>query len=81
MISDSIKSYLKRGNELDDLIDHEERVYKEMHLTVLNDKGIPHLHKRGYKMPGYREVVDTDLRDNILMDENGTRKMMKYIRK
>lgn len=28
-----------------------------MHRVVLGDTGVPSLHKRGYKMPGYREVI------------------------
>lgn len=56
MISDSLESCTKK-TEFQKFKDYEKIKYKDLHRCVLSDTGVPNLHKRGYKMPGYREVI------------------------
>jgi hypothetical protein len=38
-------------------MDFEHLVFKKLHKTVMVDKGLPNLKKRGFYMPGCRELL------------------------
>jgi len=40
--------------------DYEHGIFKRLHKTVMADKGLPNLKKRGFYMPGCRELLTND---------------------
>lgn len=53
MIGDTILSCIAKKDH-QKLKDYEHMKYRELHKSVLTDKGIPNLSKKGYGKEGYR---------------------------
>ena len=63
MISEAIRHGVYDHESLHKYKVFEYDIYKSFHRVVMDDEGVPTLKKRAYEMPGYKRIMDDDVRD------------------